>query len=454
MQFYKLLFLILFFKSTLFSQAIFHNQKFRIGFIPVYIRTENEKMKKEYQYLSTGILKIFLSFLRDHLYIPTKKRIPEIYLQTEKNKETNFSPQYRVTYNILLEKLIPVDPNTEIIYEKLKQIAIEHQIDGLFYGVITLSEQNAEIKFFYKNMEQISYDIFESHFSITLDEPYNEQNQKQIQKSAMDFQNFLLRNNPVKIQILSKEKDYYIFVNEISYGKNLKDILLPDGSFELQVSSENCTERYRINKSVNINFECKSQELVEYQIDCIQKDCDIFIDEKFAGKTPLSVKLPKKVLRIRIYKENFKEKNIITEIQDQKVLLANLNPQKHQKKIKLNSYDISLGLGIQSLILGGLWAYAQTEKERKLDKLISYSFPASLLSINRLTEYSVYQFYQLEQVRNKSLYWHRQSQIYGGLGILSLVGSIYFLYKGISIDLENSYEFSYAELKLFYKYSF
>jgi len=182
-------------------------------------------------------------------------------------------------------------------------------------------------------------------------------------------------------------------------------------------------------------------------IDSEPTNADVFVDERFVGKTPLSLDLPEKIYRVRISLDGYIDKNILIDLQKSStnkifVSLNKGNNQEYyyQKQYAISNwtyYDLSFGMAIQSLFFAGGWAYTQVQKEKVLDSVRSPFIPNYFINPLELT---LIQYAILENARKKSIYWHRQGQLYGGLGILSLFASGYFLYKGIQSDQQKKYE--------------
>lgn len=459
---YKILFFLflLFINFKSYSNDKFCNSYFPISFFPFTIVYLNkiEYDSKNYDFLKEGIPRLIYSNLREQFFIEESSLpVLKTNFRNQNNKETICNSS--LLAKIFLESNIKINSDffiskgeelkkiQEDLYSQSRNLTISKNSMAFLVGLILIKDKELEIEILYENLVNPDYN-FSLKFSLDKKDPYSEANLKIIYDNSLKIQSKFFNNLSKKIIIIAL-KDYLVYVNQISYGKNIEEIFLPDGDFLIEIYKDGCKKSFN-SKSIDykIVFDCEKEIEHKVSISSDPEGADIFIDENFVGQTPKEVLITKKIVRLRILKERYLEKYIILDLnqkkQDQiKIKLLGIENQR-EKNILSNwtYYDLSFGFAIQSLFFASGWAYSNIQKEKALDSVRSKILPTFLF--NPL-EFKVEQYYILEKARKKSLYWHSQSQIFGGLGFFSLFLSGFFLYKGIIFDIQkNSYYNSYS----------
>ncbi|GIX40358.1 MAG: hypothetical protein KatS3mg129_0091 [Leptospiraceae bacterium] len=458
MLYKKYLILLLFINLTLkhlFSQDYFCKKNYYIHLVKFSLIEKDHQ--QEYTFLENGIPKFLFSFLRSKFFIKSEL-IPDLI--------SNLNPYQKQCDKYILANLI-LNSDASINFDKNKNIKsqLKNQLlnlnaDSILTGIIFIKD-TIDIEFYYFNIYNNQF--ITKKISITKENPYHQENLLKFKEIADFFLSEITKNNIHKYYIKTSLKDYQVYVNDISYGKNLKDLSLPEGEFKISIYHDNCKQEYFSSHITNsmINFECLNISKKTLEIISSPENSEVYVDEKLVGKTPLKIELPLNIYRIRISKQGYIDKNIIINLKKETNKKLNITLRegnnedyyykKHYAISNWTYYDLSFGLTIQSLFFAGGWAYANIQKEKVLDSIRSPIIPNYY--VNPL-ELSLIQYVIIEHARKKSLYWHRQSQIYGGLGILSLLSAGYFLYKGISIDLEKGYEIGNTNIKFQLSFQF
>lgn len=442
-----------------YSNDKFCNSYFSISFFPftvVYLN-QFEYDTKNYNYLKEGIPRLIYSNLKEQFFIEESfLPVLKTNFKNQNNNKENCKPyllakiflEFNVKINseFFLAKSEELKTIREDLYNQSRNLAISKDFKAFLVGLILVKEKELEIEILYVNLVNPNYN-FSIKFSLEKDDPYSEKNLKIIYDHSLKIQNTFYKNS--KKFVISAPKDYQVYVNQISYGKNVEEIFLPNGDFFIEIFKDGCKRSfYSRNIDNKIIFDCEKEVEHKINISSEPEGALIFIDENFIGQTPKEVLIAKKVVRARISKEGYLEKYIVLDFNQKKqnqinVKLLRIENQK-EKNIVSNwtYYDLSFGVAIQSLLFASGWAYSNVQKEKVLDSVRSILIPTFFFSP---LEFKVEHYYILEKARKRSLYWHSQGQIFGGLGLLSLFLSGFFLYKGIMIDIQtNPYHDSYS----------
>lgn len=454
MRYKYFIILFLLFNINLHSIEVFCKKEFHISIIPfIWDQSTSQEDLKEFKFLESGIPRMIYSNLKKEFFVDRIK-IPLIKIQLNTGS-IDCKSFTLVKINALEEAISFTLKPDQNIQEQLFNLAIQNQYDGILTGVLTKKDQNIIIKVIYLNSYDKN-DYYQNQYEITMNNPYNEKNQMIFLKIANDFMTTILKKNNKKFNIKSSIKEYKLYVNDISYGTNIKEFLLPEGNFKINIYSENCKEELYTKDLVdnNIKFDCKNIEYRKVSIHSDPVNSSVFMDEKFVGNTPLELELPEKIYRLRITKDGYIDKFILIDLEHKKNTNffaklekgdnANFYYKKQYAVSNWTYYDLSFGFALQSLVFAGGWAYSNIKKEKALDSIRS---PIIQNYFYNPLELSLLQYSIIENARKQSLYWHRQSQIYGGLGFLSLVISGFFLYKGIEFDLDKTYEYGSVSVR-------
>ncbi len=434
--------IILFFLYMISIPSIYADDEFckkelNIVFIPFYL--ENQEM----DYLKKGIPKMMYSYIKNKFFLSTKT-LPILTLNNKILKTNQKCLPYAIAHIELNTQEDTKINNTNNLVNELYNICIKNNWDAIISGFINVQEKNIKVTTVYVNAYN-KKDFILKEFIINKDEPYKEEIYKNITNEIFLEIN---KSNTKKIQIQSSLTNYRVYINDLSYGLNLREIYLPDGNFVITIYHENCKKNYTTDQIQNkIYFECEEDIKKQISIESHPSNADVYMDEKYMGKTPITLQLQEKIYRLRLSLEGYVDKNVVINLKNNKnnnyvfTLLKGDNKEYYYNNNIISNwtyYDLSFGMGIQSLIFAMGWAYANIQKEKVLDSIRSPLIP--LYNLNPL-ELNIIQLYVIENTRKKSLRWHRIGQTYGGLSILSIFSSIYFFYKGIQLDLERGYEY-------------
>lgn len=453
-KFFFIFFIFSILKSFLFAQNILCEPYLRIAFFPFYVMDETlkESQEKEYTFLGTGIAKLVFSNLREKFFLEqtTQPIVQSHFIKKNISETCHF---YTLATIEFMEKELPSFPNHGFenpnnpdmkkadIIDRAKNYVISKTYHSFFIGMVILRDKDIKVEIEFVNLFDENHNFT---FSFLLDKKdiYGNENLEKIHKISFEIQKKLFNLNPTSYSIKG-EGEYQVYVNEISYGRNIKKIFLPRGNFVIEIFNDECKKKYRTNEITNreIIFACENKDLISLNINSNPADSDIFLDEKWIGKTPLSLKVPRKVYRVRISKESFLEQYYMLDLTKNfsDVLFINLLPKSTFRKknviANLTFYDISFGFAIQSFFFMGGWIYSNVQKEKIISSVRSNIIPTFLL--NPL-ELKPEQYLILENARKKAFFWHRRSQIFGAAALSSLFLSTFFFYKGIDLDIENN----------------
>jgi hypothetical protein len=450
----RFLIIFLIFLSSLVAQDYYCKKERKISLIKFFLK--DEKNQNEYEYLKSGISRLLYSFLRTQFFISSEFHPEMVINLNPSNIQCNKYILAKIYLNLDKEfKIFDFDDNLKT---QLHNIILTMNSDSLITGSIHINQKILEIDIYYFNIT--NNQLIQKKVTLTSDNPYSEENILKLKNIANELFMQMIQSNKQKIKITSNLEDYYVYINDISYGKNIKEIFLPEGNFKISIYHSYCNKDFDSTQN-NIIFNCSNQILKKIYINSLPSNSDVFVDDRFFGKTPLTIELPIRIYRIRISKLGFIDKNIMIDLKKNEIseiyteLSSGDNDEHYYKRHYAISnwtyYDLSFGFAVQSLFFAGGWAYANIQKEKVLDSIRSPIIPNYYLNPLEITliQYSI-----IENARRKSIYWHRQSQIYGSLGLLSLVTSAYCLYKGIKIDLERGYEIGANNIKIYFDWQF
>ncbi|MCS7205898.1 MAG: PEGA domain-containing protein [Leptospiraceae bacterium] len=440
---YRIFFFLLF---LAFSSVSPENQIckkiFKILILPVFFDLKAEK-HQELLYLQEGISEILFSYLRTNYWI-RKKITPALTFRFTKERFFECGDQI-LEFQLFKEiKEISLKPKTskmDIFFD----LAIQYQADGIVSGFMETKKESLEIEWIYIDAWDRK-NSFSKLITLDIKNPYSEENQKKIFDVAQYLTKEALKENRLKINIQSDIQEYFVYVNSLTYGKNTKEILLPHEDFEISIYSEFCHKTYSLKdqKKKMIEYHCDDVKYSEILIKTHQPDVDVFFDERYMGKTPLVVKIPKKIYRLRLSKEGFLDTNAILDLNQSKneyfFTLREGNNQEFYYAPRTvigdwDYYDLSLGFALQSLIFAGGWVYYNIQKEKVLDSIRSPQIP----NYYEFEKWGLSEFYKIETARKKSFEYFQRAQTSATLGIGSLLFSFGFLYLGIRNDEERSY---------------
>lgn len=434
-------------------------KEYRVSILPLYIHKKSEN-REAYGDLSRSIPKLLNSYLRSKYWI-NKNLYPSFRFESHNDR---FFFCDKVLLEFRLEKDNPFvkeldSAEKDITLPFLYNLAIAGSFHGLLLGILKEEKEFLVITWYYVD----TWDVPASSVStikLKKNDIYQEENFQILRKWAGDFTNSVLKRNTFQVTITSSMQDYYVYVDGISYGKNTEKLLLPSPNFEVEIFSASCSKKYlpaQLEKPV-ITFACEEPPKAKVEIRTEQEGVHVYLDEKYYGKTPLSLELPQRVYRLRLSREEFLDSYHLLDIRTEEEKKYYFSLRKgdneayyYRKNYAVSGwdyYDLSWGFAVQSLIFLGGWVYANVQKEKVLDSLKRPELP----DLFAYGTFGIYEWYLIEKNRKKAFFWFRQGQVSAGLGVTSLLASGYFLYRAIMEDEKKGYRL--ASFVAGYRFSF
>ncbi|MCB1170617.1 MAG: PEGA domain-containing protein [Leptospiraceae bacterium] len=249
-----------------------------------------------------------------------------------------------------------------------------------------------------------------------------------------------------RIQVNSDKSGALVFLDDVYIGKTPLNENVAPGKYELRISHEECkdqTQSIDLQGSRSFSIECepaggKATLVVESQ----PPGASVFLNLTFLGKTPLKVEnLKEGTHRIRISLEDHIDRFKGVELKSGKTsrLSVEMTAGNTEEFYRDPGYviadwthhDLAFGLMLQSLVLGGGWAYSSIRANDVRDS-IRAQIPT--LAITDVPSYSLYQFSQIESNRLDAKAWDNRANLFSGAAIASLVFAGLFLWLGYEHD--------------------
>jgi len=208
---YRFFFILMIFSQLLFAES-FCKYDHTINLIKFFVLDKNI----DYQYLEEGIPRFVYSYLRSKFFIASFNN-PTITI----NQKSQCSQTYLATVKLKLDPKANVQNDLDI-KTQLKNLSLQLDADSIITGTIQPNEKNLKVKIYYFN--SLTNDFLEKQIFLNKEDPYQEENQKILKENIYNIYKYITRNNLKKIFIKTSLKDYSVYVNDISYGKNLESL--------------------------------------------------------------------------------------------------------------------------------------------------------------------------------------------------------------------------------------
>ncbi|MEQ8349895.1 MAG: PEGA domain-containing protein [Leptospiraceae bacterium] len=268
-----------------------------------------------------------------------------------------------------------------------------------------------------------------------------------------------------RIRVNSEKSGALVFLDEVYLGKTPLNESVAPGTYDLRVSHEECEDE---TKSVDLNsqqafrFECRPRQgNATLVVDSDPPGASVFLNVEFLGKTPLKVEnLKEGTHRVRISLDKHIDRFKGVELKSGQTSTVSVNMDEGDTEQYFRDpgyvlgdwthHDLALGLMIQSLALGGGWAYSSIRANDVRDSIRS-QIPS--LAITDVPSFSIYQFQQIESNRLDAKAWDNRANLFSGAAIASLTFAGIFLWLGYEHDDKEFGELSLLENHLRRQYS-
>ncbi len=263
-----------------------------------------------------------------------------------------------------------------------------------------------------------------------------------------------------RIQVNTAKPGALVFLDDVYLGKSPLNESVAPGSYELRVSHEECEDESRsidLNNSSSFNFDCRPVKGdATLVVNSDPPGARVFLNVDFLGTTPLKVEnLKEGTHRIRISLDDHIDrfKGVELKSGQTSTVSVQMNKGDTEKFYRDPGYvitdwthhDLALGFMLQSLVLGGGWAYSTIRANDVRDSIRS-QIPA--LAITDVPSFSLYQFQQIENNRLDAKVWDNRANIFSGAAVASLVFAGVFLWLGYEHDDKEFGEISLLQQEL------
>tara|TARA_Y100001937_G_scaffold3425_1_gene4565 strand:+ start:16994 stop:18805 length:1812 start_codon:yes stop_codon:yes gene_type:complete len=263
-----------------------------------------------------------------------------------------------------------------------------------------------------------------------------------------------------RIRVSTDRPGALVFLDDVYIGKSPLDRAVAPGSYQLRVSHEECEDRVR-------NIELTSDS--SFRIECLPRKgnatlvvesnppgASVFLNVDFLGTTPLKVEnLKEGTHRVRIsldkHIDRFKGVRLETgKTARVSVAMTEGSTEEYYRDpgyviADWTHHDLAFGFMLQSLVLGGGWAYS-TIRANEVRESIRGQVPG--LAISDVPSYSLYQIQQIENNRLDARVWDSRANLFSGAAIASLFFAGLFLWLGYEHDDKEFGELSLLEREL------
>jgi hypothetical protein len=430
-----------------------------------FFQFRNEANDKNLEYLSKGIPGVIASSLRNLKYTFDPNPIP-LKIQYEFGQKPITPLQNSSEYSIDLDpRYIKID--LEIINGSrpiLKEEALsEGKNKSCFYIV------SGEYKIPSSDSLLVQIEITESKSGTTKLYTYKVSQKRSFQElgellTEIKSGYFFTGSSNLSLDI--SEKDVFVYLDGELYGKTpiVKSPILP-GTHKILLIKEGY---HRLENTINIthgvenHFNFKIDKIIniaKITIYSSPKDVDIYIGNKFIGKTPIeNYEVPLGQNRVKASKDGYIDKFSSIDIRDSKLYLLNFNLKegdsdlfyKYSNNLFLNySYtDFGNFSLLSSILFYGIYAYNGYKETTEKDKLNGRAIFNSITvyqGINLLTSNDIksqnlfltsafYQQSKINEVENSTAIYRQGQQIGIGGVVTMLALSGYFFYTGFNSE--------------------
>lgn len=430
-----------------------------------FFQFRNEANDKNLEYLSKGIPGVIASSFRNLKYTFDPTPIP-LKIQYEFGQKPIILPQNSSEYSIDSDpRYIKID--LEIINGSkpiLKEEALsEGKNKSCFYII------SGEYKIPSNDSLLVQIEITESKSGTTKMYTYKVSQKRSFQElgellTEIKSGYFFTGSSNLSLDI--SEKDVFVYLDGELYAKTpiVKSPILP-GTHKILLIKEGY---HRLERIINIThgvenyFNFKIDRIIniaKITIYSSPKDVDIYIGNKFIGKTPIeNYEVPLGQNRVKASKDGYIDKFSSIDIRDSKLYLLNFNLKegdsdlfyKYNNNLFLNySYtDFGNFSLLSSILFYGIYAYNGYKETTEKDKLNGRAIFNSITvyqGINLLTSNDIksqnlfltsafYQQSKINQVEDSTAIYRQGQQIGIGGVVTMLALSGYFFYTGFNSE--------------------
>ncbi|MCB1166203.1 MAG: PEGA domain-containing protein, partial [Leptospiraceae bacterium] len=271
--------------------------------------------------------------------------------------------------------------------------------------------------------------VISRNFALSAANPYDETGLQQI-RSFLTAQLPGLASG--RIRVTSAKEGALVFLDDVYMGKTPLNVSVAPGKYSLRVSHEQCqdvTLDADLGKQQSYSVACEpAGGAARLIVRSEPEGAEVYLNVTRIGVTPLDVSnLPEGTHRIRISKEGYIDrfKGVVLQSDRPSTVFVEMEKGDTEKYYRDPGYvagdwtrrDLGFGLLLQSLVLGGGWAYSKTRANDVRDSIRS-QIPA--LAFTDVSGFSLYQFYQIEQNRLDAKTCDNRANLFDGAAIRSL----------------------------------
>ncbi|MBW7858769.1 MAG: PEGA domain-containing protein, partial [Leptonema sp. (in: Bacteria)] len=374
--------------------------------------------------------------------------IPAKQKHLQQKSPADIAIEYNAEYYIA--GTIEYEPVADPVYTDAKgnKIIITQEVRKQFEGkdlpanlqklLAEKKPENLIVKIYLKSFNE-SGDLYNQEFKLLAANPYENTDFK---TPANQIDETLRKKNPFNLRIDSQKKPGFVFLNGAFVGKTPLEIRAPSTLLRLRLEQEDClihNQNLQLKESTSMYIQCQTDN-GKAQLNVISNPtgADVYLNHEKIGVTPLKAdQMPSGVHRIRISKQGYIDSFHGVTLKDNQLTSINAkltegDTVEHYTDpgyaIQDWTYDdMTLGLFLQSLLFGGGWAYSNVRANSILDSIRSPWLPVFMPDPG----YGLYQYQIMEDARLRALKWQRAGRVMTGLGVASLLGAGYYLYKSI-----------------------
>ncbi len=430
-----------------------------------FFQFRNEANDKNLEYLSKGLPGVIASSFRNLKYTFDPNPIP-LKIQYEYGQKPLITPTHSSEYSIDSDpRYIKID--LEIINGSkpiLKEEALsEGKSKSCFYII------SGEYKVTLNESLLVNIEITESKSGSTKIYTYKISQKRSFQELGellTELKSGYFFSGSSNLSLDIPEKDVFVYLDGELYGKTpiVKSPILP-GTHKILLIKEGY---HRLESTITISHGVEN--LFHFKIDKIiniakitiystPKDADIYIGNKFIGKTPIeNYEVPLGQNRVKASKEGYIDKFSSIDIRDSKLYLLNFNLKEGDSDL-FYKYNNNLFLDysytdfgnfslLSSILFYGIYAYSGYKESTEKDKLNGRAIFNSLTvyqGINLLTSNDLrsqnlfltsafYQQTKINQVEDSTAIYRQGQQIGIGGVVTMLALSGYFFYTGFNSE--------------------
>lgn len=348
--------------------------------------------------------------------------------------------------------------------EDLAELASILEADYLVSGIYTGNDQNLKIQFFvyngqtgqtsshslnttiddvYRDLSKVAKEIRHGFLSV-------EQARVTIEVSAGENTTSTESTGSGQSQTGEFRKDSpMVYLDHLYLGRApVKDRSIAPGTYILSLEQKGYrTLRKKVvirkNQKNAFRFDLKQRKYKgQLVVTSEPPGASVYLNTRYLGETPYSGSdLEAGVHRVRVSKKGFIDRFAGVEISEKQGsrLHLELSPgdterffrDPHYVILDWDHQEVALHSGVLSAFFyGGYW-YGRVRATEVRDKGLKLATTASLLNLDQWT---LYEFWNLENNEKEVRKYRNFSSISGGMGVVTLIVAGYYLWKGVSLS--------------------